>query len=227
MAQFHHLYQGGLRTPTPELYPQNLGNGQVAPCAPACFTCVDSTLPPNLNGEDIGASAHKVDVAFGISRTLDFYPSIVDASFIQVPGSCCIEPNQNNGRMQVGFQQYLRCHNIAQGDTIGMSIIPARTLLHGVGWWVENSESGVMFDVYEVRSGYKLGSIDASSTGSGWFSVAGINAVTSETPDVPQAEAWFSHNGLIALVPTTWPSTCIANLRITISPVIFDPFTGN
>lgn len=209
---FHHLYHGGYTTQFRQLYPQNMSIGAPDDCAGNCPIPSDPNAAPDLDVAGYEVAGHKTEVAFGISRTLDFYPALVDDSY-ELNGNCVVA-GQANSRIQIGLQQYLKCFTIAEDDVIGMSIIPAESVMIGTWVKVESAEAGVSFDVIEQRSGAVIGSVDASTTGTYWFPTAA-------------ADQFHVGNRLVALEVKAWPTELPKNLRITVSPVVFAPDTGN
>lgn len=212
MAKFHHLYHGGLGSMIRPMYQSFLQGG--------CCEC-PAALDPNAivdaayldKAVQLGLAGHKGYTAAALSRTLDWYGSLVDQSF-SFDENKCLVAGDNNGRIQVGFQQYIKCMKIAQDDSLGLAVIPPHSLLQGVAVMVEVPEAGVVFDVVEQRSGKKLGTIDCATVDSKWFAL-------------PDADQWLNKQRMVTLVAKSYPAAGPKNLRITTSPVIIEPWNGN
>jgi hypothetical protein len=212
MAKFHHLYHGGLGCFIRNMYQSFLTGG--------CCSCPAEINPSQTvdaafldKAAQLGTAGHKGYTDAALSRTLDWFPRLVDTSF-GFDANNCLVASEDNGRMQVGFAQYIKCVPIAQDDTIGLVVIPPHSLLQGVAIMVEVPEAGVVFDVVEVRSGKKLGSIDCATIDSKWFAL-------------PAGDQWLNKQRMVALVAKSYPAAGPKSLRITTSPVITDPWNGN
>lgn len=207
---YHHLYHGGGKTPFDALFPQNAAGWVDDGCSP-CPT------PADLHGElttDLldrvrtEAAGHKLHVAYGLSRSLDFYPALVDTGYT-LQGDCLV-PNGDEGRLQPGLQQHLVCHAIATEDVIYPIVIPPGCFLHGVYWKVESPEPGVTLAASTVRGAFTE-AIDASVEGSGYAVV----------------NAWQPLADAVTLSVNGWPASGATKLRLTISAVIFHPDIGS
>lgn len=212
MAKFHHLYHGGMGGFIRTMYASFLAGG----CCP-CPTAIDPNTVVDADYLDkhvqLDIAGHKGYVDAGLSRTLDWFPTLVDTGY-SLDADNCVVAGENNGRIQVGFQQYVKCMKIAQDDTLGMVVIPAHTRLQGVAVQVENPEAGVTFDVVEIRSGEVLGTIDCATADSKWFAL-------------PAAEEWLNKQRMVGLVAKSYPAAGPKALRITVAPVVQSPWTGS
>lgn len=209
MAKFHHLYHGGLGGMIRPMYESMLSYGTCS-----CHPALDTSTTPDLDaGVQLGLAGHKGYTVAGMSRTLAFTDQLVDRSY-SLDANKCLVAGEDNGEAQVGFQQYLKCVKIAQDDTLGLVVIPAHSLLNGVAVMVERAEVGVTFDVIEVRSGEVLGTVDCSNVDSAWFKL-------------PDADQWLNKQRMVALVAKSFPAATPKNLKITVSPVVTEPWNGN
>ena len=211
MAKFHHLYHGGgnLGGFVRPMYQQYLASGCCA-CPPQLDTNVTVDAAWLDSSLQLGLAGHKGYTDAALSRTLDFYGNLVDQSY-SFDSNKCLVAGDNNGRIQVALQQYLKCQPIAQDDTIGIAVISPHTLLQGVAVMVEVAEAGIVFDVVEMRSGAVLGTVDCSAVGSQWFKV----------------DEWEQGQRMVALVAKSFPAAGAKSLRITTSPVIIEAWNGN
>jgi len=216
MAKFHHLYHGGLGGFIRPMYQSYLHGG--------CCDC-PSEIDPNAvvdaayldSAIQLGLAGHKGYTVAGMSRTLDWFPTLVDQSYSFDANNCLIAGNVHDdvqGRVQVGFQQYIKCMKIAQDDTLGLVVIPRHSLLQGVAVMVEVPEAGVVFDVVEQRSGTVLGTVDCATADSYWFAL-------------PDADQWLNKQRMVSLVAKSYPAAGLTKLRITTSPVVTEPWNGN
>lgn len=214
MAKFHHLYHGGgnLGGFVRPMYQQYLGSGCCS-CPPQLDTSVTVDAAWLDKSLQLGLAGHKGYTDAALSRTLDWYPNLVDQSY-GFNSDKCLVAGDNNGRIQVAFQQYLKCMPIAQDDTIGIAVIPAHSLMQGVAVMVEVAEAGIVFDVMEARSGAKLGTIDCATVGSKWFAL-------------PANDQWNQGQRMVTLVAKSFPAAGAKSLRLTTSPVITEPWNGN
>lgn len=207
---FHHLYHGGGKTPFDALFGQNAA-GWIDDGCTACPTPADlagaltTELLDRVNTE---AAGHKVHVAYGLSRSLDFYPGLVDTGYT-MRGDCVV-PNGDEGRLQPGLQQYLVCQDIVAEDVIYPIVIPPGCFLHGVYWKVESAETGVTLQASTVR-GVFTAAIDGAVLGDGYILV----------------NAWQPLADAVTLTVSGWPATGATKLRLTVSAIIFHPDTGN
>lgn len=212
MAKFHHLYHGGLGGMIRPMYQSFLQGG--------CCECPPQ-LDPNAvvdaeyldKSVQLGQAGHKGYTTAGMSRTLDWFGNLVDHAY-SFDDNKCLVAGENQGRVQVGFQQYIKCMKIAQDDTLGLVVIPPHSLMQGVAVMVEVPESGVVFDVVEQRSGTVLGSVDAATAGSKWFAL-------------DAADQWLDKQRMVVLVAKSYPAAGPKNLRITVSPMITDLWSGS
>jgi hypothetical protein len=207
---FHHLYHGGGKTPFDALFPQNVA-GWIDEGCTDCPTPADlagALTTELLDRVRTEAAGHKVHVAYGLSRSLDFYPGLVDTGYT-MRGDCVV-PNGDEGRLQPGLQQHLICHDIAPEDIIYPIVIPPGCFLHGVYWKVEAPETGVTMIASTVRGAFTA-AIDAATLGEGYVLV----------------NAWQSLADAITLSVTGWPAAGATKLRLTMSAVILHPDTGS
>lgn len=207
---YHHLYHGGGKTPFDALFGQNAA-GWINDGCNACPTPADlagaltTELLDRVNTE---AAGHKLHVAYGLSRSLDFYPGLVDTGYT-MRGDCVV-PNGDEGRLQPGLQQYLVCHDIGSEDVIYPIVIPPGCFLHGFYWKVESAETGVSFQASTVRGAFDA-PIDASVLGSDYVVV----------------NAWQPVADAVTLAVAGWPAAGPTKLRLTVSAVVFHPDTGS
>ena len=207
---FHHLYHGGGKTPFDALFGQNAA-GWIDDGCTVCPTPVDlagALTTELLDRVHTEAAGHKVHVAYGLSRSLDFYPGLVDTSYT-MRGDCVV-PNRDEGRLQPGLQQYLVCQDIAAEDVIYPIVIPPGCFLHGVYWKVESAETGVTLAASTVRGAFNA-TIDGAVLGSDYIVV----------------NAWQPLADAVTLSVTGWPATGATKLRLTVSAIVFHPDTGN
>lgn len=208
----HHLYHGGGRTPQDVLFPQNAAGWAGDVCADDCPASIDpgALLTPDLlDAVRTEAAGHKVHVAFGLSRTLDFYPALIDTGYTLRQD--CLVPTENTGRLQVALQQYLACHPLAENDVIYPVVIPPDCLLLGVYWKVEVPEEGVSFTLGSVREGVPSTEINGGAVASGWVEVGN----------------WLPRADALTLTINTLPAEILTRLRLTVSAVVLRPDTGN
>jgi hypothetical protein len=208
----HHLYHGGGRTPQDVLFPQNVAGWAGDACADDCPMSIDPNAPMTtelLDAVRTEAAGHKIHVAYGLSRTLDFYPALIDTGYTLRQD--CLLPTENTGRLQVGLQQYLACHPLAENDTIYPVVIPPDCFLLGVYWKVEVPEDGVTFTLGSVREGVPSTEIIGGAAASGWIAVG----------------TWLPRADALALIVNTLPAEILTRLRLTVSAVVLCPDTGN
>lgn len=212
MAKFHHLYHGGLGSMIRPMYQSYLQGG--------CCDC-PAELDPNAvvdaayldKSVQLGQAGHKGYTTAGMSRTLDWYGNLVDNGYAFDENKCLVA-GENQGRVQVGFQQYIKCMKIAQDDTLGLVVIPPHSLMQGVAVMVEVAEAGVVFDVVEQRTGAVLGTVDTATVGSQWFAL-------------PAAKQWNKGQRMVSLVAKSYPAAGPKQLRITVSPMTTDLWNGS
>lgn len=209
---FHHLYLGGGQTPQDVLFPQNAVGWAADVCADGCPVTLDPNTPLTadiLDAVRTEAAGHKIHVAYGLSRTLDFYPALIDTGYTLHQD--CLVPTENTGRLQVGLQQYLACHPLAENDLIYPVVIPPDCFVLGVYWKVEVPEDGVTFSLGSVREGIPSTDINAGVAASGWIAV----------------NHWVDRADAVTLLATALPAEILTRLRLTISAVVLHPDTGN
>lgn len=209
---FHHLYLGGGRTPQDVLFPQNAAGWAGDVCADDCPTTLDPNTPLTsdiLDAVRTEAAGHKIHVAYGLSRTLDFYPALIDTGYVLRQD--CLVPTENTGRLQVGLQQYLACHPLAENDLLYPVVIPPHCFVMGVYWKVDVPEDGVSFSLGSVREGIPSTEINGGLAGSGWIAV----------------NHWVDRADAVTLLATALPAEALTRLRLTISVVVLHPETGN
>jgi hypothetical protein len=208
---YHHLYHGGGRTPFDTLFPQNLAGWKNSPCndCPVTVDAFDELTPQVLDLVQVEAAGHKVHVAYGLSRTLDFFPNDVDTSY-DLQGDCVI-PNDGSGRFQAGLQQYLSCHPIRAGDTLYPIIIPPNCEFYALYWAVEAPEDGIVMVLSDVRGQIGNTTIDCSVKATGWEPV----------------NEWLHYADALRLQVQSGSSAPLNKLRLTVSAVVFHPDTGN
>lgn len=209
---YHHLYHGGGKTPQDVLFPQNAAGWIRDACADDCPASIDPNAPLSielLDAVQTEAAGHKIHVAYGLSRTLDFYPALIDTGYTLRQD--CLVPTENTGRLQVGLQQYLACHPLVENDVIYPVVLPPDCFVFGVYWKVEVPEEGVTFTLASVREGIPSTAINAATPASGWIAV----------------NQWNERADALTLTVTALPAEILTRLRLTISPVILQPDTGN
>ncbi len=153
---------------------------------------------PLVVGDPLAPAAHKEAITFGLTRLLDF--------------------SQLDARRQVGLQQYLETQTalgtpLKQGDIIGMSIVPAKSLFYGFAWEVEKPQTGVTLTAKLHASGQTLATINASTAASDG------KALTTPT--------WMLDNDVVDVELTAWPADGPLDLRFSVSPIVFWPKIGN
>jgi hypothetical protein len=209
---YHHLYHGGGRTPQDVLFPQNAAGWIRDACADECPAIIDPNAALStelLDAVRTEAAGHKVHVAFGLSRTLDFYPALIDTGYTLQQD--CVVPSENTGRLQVGLQQYLTCHPLAENDVIYPVVLPPDCFVLGIYWKVEVPEEGVSFSLGSVREGIPTTEVNAAVAGSGWIAV----------------NQWIDRADAVTLTVTALPAEILTRLRLTVSAVVLHPNTGN
>jgi hypothetical protein len=209
---YHHLYHGGGKTPQDVLFPQNAAGWIRDACAEDCPASIDPNAALStelLDAVQTEAAGHKIHVAYGLSRTLDFYPALIDTGYTLRQD--CLVPTENTGRLQVGLQQYLACHPLAENDVIYPVVLPPDSFVFGVYWKVEMPEEGVTFTLASVRESIPSTAINAATPASGWIAV----------------NQWNERADALTLTVTALPAEILTRLRLTISPVILQPDTGN
>lgn len=209
---YHHLYHGGGKTPQDVLFPQNAAGWIRDACADDCPASIDpyaALTTELLDAVQTEAAGHKIHVAYGLSRTLDFYPALIDTGYTLRQD--CLVPTENTGRLQVGLQQYLACHPLAENDVIYPVVLPPDCFVLGVYWKVEMPEEGVTFTLASVREAVPSTEINAATPASGWIAV----------------NQWNERADALTLTVTALPAEILTRLRLTISPVILQPDTGN
>ncbi|CAE6958707.1 hypothetical protein [Paraburkholderia domus] len=149
-------------------------------------------------GDPLAPAAHKEAITFGLTRLLDF--------------------SQLDARRQAGLQQYLETATaqgapMKQGDVIGLTIVPAKSLFYGYAWEVEKPETGVTLTVKMHTSGEVLATINASTAGS--------DGKPLTTP------TWMLDNDVVDVELTAWPPNGPNDLRFSVSPIVFWPKIGN
>lgn len=209
---YHHLYHGGGKTPQDVLFPQNAAGWIRDACADDCPASIDPNAELTtelLDAVQTEAAGHKIHVAYGLSRTLDFYPALIDTGYTLRQD--CLVPTENTGRLQVGLQQYLACHPLAENDVIYPVVLPPDCYVFGVYWNVEMPEEGVSLTLASVREAIPSTEINAATPASGWIAV----------------NQWNERADALTLTVTALPAEILTRLRLTISPVILQPDTGN
>lgn len=209
---YHHLYHGGGRTPQDVLFPQNAAGWTRDPCTDDCPLTIDPNAPLStelLDAVRTEAAGHKLHVAYGLSRTLDFYPALIDTGYTLRQD--CLVPTEHTGRLQVGLQQYFACHPFVEQDIVYPVVLPPACFVLGVYWKVEVPEEGAAFSLGSVRETVPTTAIDAAVAATGWIAV----------------NAWLPRADALQLTATALPAEPLTRLRLTVSPVILYPDTGN
>ena len=208
----HHLYLGGGRLPQDLLFPQNAAGWIRDACADDCPASIDPYAPLTtelLDAVQTEAAGHKIHVAYGLSRTFDFYPALIDTGYTLRQD--CLVPTENTGRLQVGLQQYLACNPLSENDVIYPVVIPPDCFVFGIYWKVEMPEEGVTFSLGSVREGIPATEINAAVAASGWIEVG----------------QWRDRADALTLTATSLPAEILTRLRLTVSAVVLHPNTGN